>query len=176
MTFTLHMAWHMMLVTVAAPIAAAAIAGTRRDPVRAAPAIFSPLVACLIEFVIVWGWHTPALHAAARHQDMWFAAEQLSFAAAALFLWLSIIGGEPRERRTRAGSGVIALVLTFAHMIMLGVLIALAPRDLYGHGALADQQIGGAVMVIGATIVFPAAAVWLLYPAIAARAAPESRP
>jgi putative membrane protein len=161
MTFTLHMAWHMMLVTVAAPIAAAAIAGTRRDPVRAAPAAFSPLVACLLEFLIVWGW---------------FAAEQLSFAGAALFLWLSIIGGDPGERRARAGSGVIALVLTFAHMIMLGVLIALAPRDLYGHGALADQQIGGAVMVIAATIVLPAAAVWLLYPSLAARPAPESRP
>jgi putative membrane protein len=141
-----------------------------------APAVFSPLVACLLEFVIVWGWHTPALHVAARHQGLWFAVEQLSFAGAALFLWLSIIGGDARERRARAGSGVIALVLTFAHMIMLGVLIALAPRVLYGHASLADQQIGGAVMVIGATMVFPAAAVWLLYPAIVARTAPESRP
>jgi putative membrane protein len=175
MTFTLHMAWHMLLVTVAAPMAAAAIAGTQRDPVRAAPAAFSPVAACLLEFLIVWGWHLPALHVAARHQGIWFAAEQLSFAGAALFLWLSIIGGDPRERRARAGSGVIALVLTFAHMTMLGVLIALAPRELYGHGDLADQQLGGAVMVIAATVVFPAAAVWLLYPAIAARTAPESR-
>ena len=56
-------------------------------------------------------------------------AEQLSFAAAALFLWIAILGGDARERAARAGTGVIALVLTFAHMTMLGVLIALAPRD-----------------------------------------------
>jgi putative membrane protein len=174
MTFTLHMAWHMMLVTVAAPIVTRTIAGTPRDPVRAAPAVFSPFVACLIEFVVVWGWHTPALHIAARHQATWFAAEQLSFMGAALFLWLSIAGGNPRDRRERAGSGVIALVLTFAHMVMLGVLIALAPRDLYDHGSLADQQIGGAVMVIAATMMFPAAAVWLLHSMIAAPA-PEGR-
>jgi putative membrane protein len=174
-TFPLHMAWHMLLITVAAPIAATAIAGTRRDPVRAAPAAFSPLVACLIEFLIVWGWHTPVLHAAARHDATWFAAEQLSFAGAALFLWLSIAGGNPGERRARAGSGVIALVLTFAHMVMLGVLIALAPRDLYGHDSLADQQLGGAVMVIAATIMFPAAAVWLLRSVIATPTAQESR-
>ena len=69
MTFTQHMAWHMFLVAVAAPIVAAMIRRTpwapkpwrrrRLDPVRRAPALFSPLIACLIEFVVVWGWHLP---------------------------------------------------------------------------------------------------------------------
>ena len=160
-TFTQHMAWHMLLVAVAAPMAAARIRGTRLDPVRAAPAVFSPLLACVIEFVVVWGWHLPRLHLAARHDSAWFAAEQISFAAAALLLWISILGGGTAGRAARAGAGVIALVLTFAHMTMLGVLIALAPRKLYGPHDLADQQMGGAVMVLAATIAFPAAALWL---------------
>ncbi len=177
MTFTQHMAWHMTLVALLAPFVAAMVRGTRVDPVRVASSRFSPLVACLIEFVIVWGWHLPVLHAAARHDSAWFAAEQISFAAAALYLWFSILGGEARERDGRAGSGVIALVLTFAHMTMLGVLIALAPRDLYGHGdgSILDQQRGGTLMILAGTLVYPAAAVWLSRGLIAARTAGEER-
>lgn len=161
----------MLLVAVAAPIAAATIRGTRLDPVRSAPTLFSPLVACLIELVTVWGWHLPLPHAAARHHAAWFASEQLSFAAAALFLWIAILGGDVRERAARAGRGVIALVLTFAHMTMLGVLIALAPRELYGHaaGGLADQQQGGAVMVLAGALAYPAAALWLSQSLVARR-------
>jgi putative membrane protein len=172
-TFTQHMAWHMFLVAVAAPTVAAMIRGTRLDPVRAAPALFSPLIACLIEFVAVWGWHLPAPHAAARHDGLWFAAEQLSFAAAALLLWTAILGGDARDRSARTGTGVIALVLTFAHMTMLGVLIAMAPRELYGHaaGGLADQQQGGAVMVLAGALAYPAAALWLSRSLVAPRAA-----
>ena len=170
-TFTRHMAWHMWLVAVAVPILAVMIRGTRLDPVRRASALFSPLIACLIEFVVVWGWHLPKLHAAARHDTVWFAAEQISFAAASLLLWTSILGGDGRERDTRAATGVIALVLTFAHMTMLGVLIALAPRELYGHSTtLADQQQGGAIMILAGTLAYPAAAVWLSRSLISARA------
>lgn len=163
MTFTQHMAWHMLLLAVIAPTAALALRGTRLDPVRGAAAVFSPIVACLIEFVVVWGWHAPPLHDAARHHAGWFAAEQASFAASALFLWISILGGDARARAGRSAEGVIALVLTFAHMTMLGVLIALAPRPLYAHAAatLHDQQLGGAVMVLGATVAFPLFAVRL---------------
>ena len=161
MTMTVHMAWHMCLVAVIAPMIALALRGTRFDPVRVRPGLFAPIAACLIEFAVVWGWHLPALHVAARHDAVWFAAEQLSFAAAALYLWISILGGEPRDRPTRAGAGVIALVLTFAHMTMLGVLIALAPRDLYGHGDAGDQQLGGALMILAGTVAYPLAALWL---------------
>ena len=163
MTFTHHMAWHMLLVAVVAPFAAALLRGTRFDPARAAPAAFSPLVACLAEFVVVWGWHAPPLHDAARHHAAWFAAEQLSFAAAAGFLWISILGGDPRAAAGRAATGLVALVLTFAHMTMLGVLIALAPRELYPHAAVshADQQFGGAMMILAGTVAYPLAAVWL---------------
>lgn len=173
MTFTLHMAWHMTLVAGIAPLVAWQIARTPLDPtsakatvgkpVRAAPAFFSPLLACLVEFLVVWGWHTPALHDAARHNVAMFVAEQASFSVAAMWLWLSILGGGDVTRRRRAGAGVIALALTFAHMTMLGVLIALAPRVLYAHHAitLADQQLGGAVMVLAGAVAYPLAALWI---------------
>ena len=164
MTFTLHMAWHMTLVVVIAPIVAWNIRNTKLDPVRTAPALFPPLIACLVELLVVWGWHTPALHDAARHNVAMFAAEQASFSVAALWLWLSILGGGEVARRGRAAAGVIALVLTFAHMTMLGALLALAPRVLYAHHAitLADQQLGGAVMLVAGAVAYPLASLWIV--------------
>ena len=180
MTFTLHMAWHMTLVAVIAPFVAWKIGRTPLDPtpVRVAPAFFSPLIACLVEFLVVWGWHIPALHDAARHNLAMFVAEQASFSLAAMWLWLSILGGREAGRRERAGSGVIALVLTFAHMTMLGALIALAPRVLYAHHAttLADQQLGGAVMVLAGAVAYPLAALWIARSLVASAEPIEGRP
>lgn len=160
MTFTLHMAWHMTLVAGIAPLVAWTISRTPLDPVRLTPSLFSPLIACLVEFLVVWGWHTPALHDAARHDAAMFAAEQVSFFIAAMWLWLSILGGGEVARRGRAAAGVIALVLTFAHMTMLGALLALAPRLFYAHHAitLADQQLGGAVMILASAVAYLVAA------------------
>jgi putative membrane protein len=164
MTFTLHMAWHMVLVVGIAPLVAWNVRNTPLDPVRTAPALFPPLIACLVEFLVVWGWHTPALHTAARHNVAMFVAEQASFAVTAVWLWLSILGGGDLERRARAATGVIALVLTFAHMTMLGALIALAPRVLYAHHAitLADQQLGGSVMLAAGAVAYPLASLWIV--------------
>jgi putative membrane protein len=177
-TFTGHMALHMTLVAVVAPAAAAWLARTRLDPARHFPRAFSPIAASLVEFVVVWGWHLPALHLTARHHAGWFAAEQIAFLCASLFLWLSIVGGVRQERPARAAAGVIALVLTFAHMTMLGVLIALAPRDLYGHRSdgIADQQMGGGVMIAVAVVVYLGAALWLSRSLVVGSGRVEARP
>ena len=161
MSFTLHMAWHMALVALVAPLLALAIRTARFT--RSLVAL-SPLIACLIEFVVVWGWHVPMLHDAARRDVTMFAAEQASFFIGAMLFWLSIFGGTASERRGRAAVGVVALVLTFAHMTMLGALIALAPRVVYTHHAIAhaDQQLGGAVMIVAGTVAYPLAALWIV--------------
>jgi putative membrane protein len=158
---TVHMVAHMAMVAVAAPALAWIVGGSRIDPVRRRPRWFSPIPASLLEFTIVWAWHAPVLHLAARHHAGVFAAEQLSFFIVALWLWLSIFGGGPQHRLARAGSGVIALVLTFAHMTMLGAVVALSPRVLYDHGALVDQQYAGTVMIASATAAYLGGALWL---------------
>ena len=161
--FTRHMLAHMTLVAVVAPMLAAAIARSRFDPVRRWPGASSPIAASLIEFVTVWAWHAPALHMAARHDAGVFVAEQASFLGAATLLWLTILGGDRASHALRAGTGIIALVLTFAHMTMLGAVLALAPRPLYAHAgaSLADQQLGGAVMIAFGTVAYLGAALWL---------------
>ena len=170
-TFSGHMVLHMAIVAVVAPLLAVMIARSRLDPVQARPRWFSPIVASLVEFVVIWMWHAPALHIAARHDRGMLLLEQASFLGAALYLWLSILGGDRSAHAMRAGVGVIALVLTFAHMTMLGALLALTPRVLYAHGpgALADQQLGGAVMIATGTIAYLGAALWLSRSLLVAR-------
>jgi putative membrane protein len=148
--FAAHMTVHLAVVAVGAPLIALAVAGTRFDPVRYAPAFFAAIPASLAEFVIVWVWHAPALHHAARHDAATFVAEQGAFLLAGLWLWLSAFGGAPRARAARAATGVIALLLTSMHMTLLGALIALSPRPLYsvGDSALQDQHVGGAIMLL----------------------------
>jgi putative membrane protein len=161
--FTRHMVAHMTLVALVAPLLAVLIARSRFNPVERRPQWFSPIAASLVEFVVIWAWHAPVWHIAARHDIAMFALEQASFLGASTHLWRSIVGGDRASSAMRAGAGIVALVLTFAHMTMLGAVLALSPRDLYGHGgpAVADQQLGGAMMIAGGTVAYLGAALWL---------------
>jgi putative membrane protein len=153
-SFAAHMTLHVAVVAIAAPVVALGLAGGRFDPVRRWPAPFAPIPVSLVELAVVWAWHMPALHHAARQHEEALATEQASFLLSALALWLSALGGSPIERAARAGSGIVALLLTSMHMTLLGALLALAPRPLYAHAhgaslpALDDQHLGGAVMLL----------------------------
>ena len=129
----------MLVVAVAAPLLAFGSSVGRGADVAGAPAD-SPLPASVLELVVVWLWHTPALHHAARVQlALVFIAEQASFLTAGLLFWLvdrgrrctAIAGARPARR-------LLALALTLAHMTLLGALLALSPRPLYAHGGVVD--------------------------------------
>jgi putative membrane protein len=150
-SFAAHMTLHMLIVAVAAPLLALAAAGTMWDPVRLAPRLFAPLAASIVELLVVWTWHVPTLHHAARQQPWVLGLEQASFLIAGLLLWTAACGGSPDQRNGRAGAGVIALLFTSMHMTLLGALFALANRSLFQHAtpiSLADQHLGGAIMLL----------------------------
>jgi putative membrane protein len=149
-SFAAHMTMHIAVVAVAAPLLALGMAGTGVDPVRAMPRLLSPIPASMIELVVVWAWHAPALHHAARHETGAFILEQASFVMAGLLLWIAAVGGNGEQRRVRAGSGVVALLFTSMHMTLLGALFALGNRPLFHDtpSALDDQQLGGVIMLL----------------------------
>ena len=178
-SFTAHMVMHLGVLAVASPMLAlglprlAAALARRSSPVTA-------LAASAAEFIVVWAWHAPAAHTVARNSSAGLIAEQGSFLAVGLLLWASVLG-PPGQNRESAGAGILALLLTSMHMTLLGALIALAPRDLYhGHHhravagtsdilhrwfdltPLADQQLGGAVMLLVAGSVYLVVGVWRL--------------
>lgn len=158
--FSAHMTMHMAVVAVAAPALALGVAATRHDPVSRFPSLFPPILASIAELLVVWSWHTPALHQLARHSHAAFMLEQGSFLLSGLWLWLAALGARQGPRH-RTGAGIVALLLTSMHMTLLGALLALPPRALFaahhhhtGHGALPrlspieDQHLGGAIMLV----------------------------
>jgi putative membrane protein len=183
------MATHMTVVALAAPLLALATAGGALDPLRRLPAPLLAVPASLVELVVVWGWHAPAMHHLARQSTGGFVAEQATFLASALLVWLCVLApersavpGEGRAGRgyesgSTSGIGVVALLLTSMHMTLLGALLALAPRPLYhqhASAALADQHLGGALMLSVGGIVYLAGG--LLLAATLIKHAPLSEP
>jgi putative membrane protein len=183
-SFAAHMTMHMAVVAVAAPLVALAVSGTARDPVRGRPWLFAPIPASIVELVIVWAWHAPALHHAARQQAWILVLEQASFFTAGFVLWMAAVGGDSEQRRLRAGAGTIALLFTSMHMTLLGALFALANRPVFLHGtgarlevsALADQHLGGAIMLLAGGASYLAGGLWLTARVLRPQAAAVERP
>lgn len=166
--FFAHMAMHMIVVAVAAPLLAFAVMGSGLDPVRKWPGWFPAIPISVVELLVVWVWHAPALHHAARHSTAGLLLEQGAFLIAGLLVWLSSVGGDLAQRRQRAGAGIAALLLTSMHMTLLGALLGLTPRPLYSHAGhvggldpLQDQHLGGAIMLIVGGISYLAGGLWL---------------
>lgn len=166
--FWAHMTMHMGVVAVAVPLIALGVAGGRLDPVRKAPGLFAPIPASVLELVVVWVWHAPALHHAARHSTMWLAVEQGMFLLAGLFVWLSAFGCDTWRGGSRSAAGVVGLLLTSMHMTLLGALLALTPRPLHAHTeefygltSLEDQHLGGAIMLLVGGVSYLAGGLWL---------------
>lgn len=159
--FAAHMAMHVSVVAVAAPLLALGVAGGRCDPARRWPALLAPIPVSVLELVVVWAWHAPGLHHAARQGGAALALEQGSFLVTGFLVWVAAFGGAPERRRERASAGIVGLLLTAMHMTLLGALLALAPRPLYAHAApewgltaLEDQHLGGALMLAGGGSVY----------------------
>jgi putative membrane protein len=166
--FFAHMLMHMGVVAVAAPLLALGIAGRPLDPARRARWLFAPIQASIVELVVVWAWHAPALHHAARHGTGMLIIEQGMFFFAGMFVWLSAFGGDALSRKNRSAAGVVALLLTAMHMTLLGALLALSPRPLYAHmegfsglTATDDQHLGGAIMLIIGGVSYLLGGLWL---------------
>lgn len=170
-SFAAHMTLHMGVVAIAAPLLAFGLVGGKFDPVRRRAAWFPAIPLSIVELVVVWIWHAPALHHAARHTTGGFVCEQVSFFVAGLLVWLAAVGSDPRRPRERTGAGITALLLTSMHMTLLGALLALAPRVLYSHAdhgsaaaltALDDQHLGGAIMLVVGGASYLAGGLWLM--------------
>lgn len=167
-SFAAHMTMHIGIVAVAAPLLALAAAGTRVDPVRAMPRLLSPIPVSMLELIVVWVWHVPALHHAARREAMFFTLEQASFVVAGVLLWAACVGGSRQQRRLRAVGAIVALLFTSMHMTLLGALFALANRPLFSHApvgsslsSLADQQLGGVIMLLVGGASYLVGGLWL---------------
>ncbi|RUT89286.1 cytochrome-c oxidase [Mesorhizobium sp. M7A.T.Ca.TU.009.02.1.1] len=166
-SFAAHMLAHMGVVAIAAPLIAIGIARPIRSVATAAP-----LIASLVELIVVWGWHAPAARQWAETSTIATMIEQVSFLGAGLFLWLTCMAPRNANAPAMDAAGAFALLLTSIHMTLLGALLSLASRPLYGLGEVTcfglvlgagqDQALGGIIMLMIGAAVYLAGGVFLL--------------
>jgi len=187
--FWLHMVEHEMLILVAAPLFVLARPGPiflwalpqrGRDAVRTwlvAPstraiweAVTRPTAAVILHGGTLWLWHEPRLFQAALESAPAHLAQHLSFFVPALLFWWSLL-----SRRRRSGNpmgATLALFTTALQTSLLGLLLTISstvwypfaadPFPICGLSRLEDQQIAGLIMWIPGTVIYLAAALWLL--------------
>jgi putative membrane protein len=181
-SFAAHMLAHMGVVAIASPMIAIGLSpiikrGKPFASLSESRILPLALIASLVEFVIVWGWHAPAARLWAESSVLATSLEQASFLPAGLFLWLTAI--RPRGTDALDAAGAFALLLTSIHMTLLGALLSLAPRPLYGTGDVTcfglvldagqDQALGGVIMLMIGAAVYLAGGVFLLARLLAGR-------
>ncbi len=194
--FSAHMAQHLLLTAVAAPLlvlSRAPLAALwalpravrhalarllRARPTRAAWALITtPAVAWLVHVGVLWLWHAPPLYEGALVSAPLHLIEHASFlGSAALFWWVVVRrAGSPRLPHG------LALLWVFAAAVqasLLGVLITFsrapwypvhaAGAQAFGLSPLADQQLAGLAMWVPGGLTYLAAALLLLRAGLAA--------
>jgi len=204
--FAAHMAQHMLLIMVAAPLLVLGAPGLpimvalppawrrrlgrlRRHPAMAAGRrlLLRPMVAWALHVGALWAWHLPAPYQAALASDVVHAAEHASFLGTAGLFWWVVLSRDGR-RGLAPGFAVLYLFAAALQGSALGALLTLAPAPLYplqaaesaswGLPPLADQQLAGLIMWVPADLVYlgAAGAVFLRWLASLERASPRDAP
>jgi cytochrome c oxidase assembly factor CtaG len=187
-SFTLHMIEHELIMLVATLLLAVARAGGTlawglppslrralgggwKSPLTAIyRRLTEPVTATVVQAVVMWAWHAPALFDRALESQGWHVAQHLSFILASLFFWTAMFG-------PRRGNDLLAAACLFLTSLVegaLGALMALSESPWYaayaamgvsgiGLDPAVDQQLAGLVMWIPGGLVHGAVALVLLY-------------
>lgn len=181
--FSVHMAQHLLLVLVAAPLIAVSnaqlvylwllplharrwigrailgIPGVR----RAAHTQATAWVACAAFVGSLWFWHAPATYDWALANKWGHASEHLVLLATSTAFWRVVVTSG--ERRLSPGMLILMVSLVGIQGSFLAALITFAPRPLYAAYAansLDDQALGGVLMCIPASFLYLGSTIWAL--------------
>jgi putative membrane protein len=183
-SFALHMGQHVVMMLIAAPLLvlgrpvhvalwaldpkqSGAIVGPmlRRRWLRAFLTVIAhPIVVLLLINVNLVVWHLPSFYIAALESTLVHELEHTLFMGTALLFWWVIIDPIPRHHRVRPDYAIVMLFITGSVGDLLGLYLIfsqdvvypfyLVSETLWGMSQLADQRVGGAVMLVTGTIVF----------------------
>ncbi len=169
--FSAHMTQHEILMLISAPLFVLSrplapmlwgmpVAWRRPFGLAARATVVKPAAAWCIHAIALWGWHVPALFDATLTNEWIHAAQHLSFFGSALLFWWSLF----ESRAHNYGAAVLYIFTTAIHTTILGALLTFAPSIWYppyatttapwGLTALQDQQLGGLIMWVPASLVY----------------------
>jgi putative membrane protein len=147
-----HMALHIALMNVAAPLAAIVLARQAGGGAGRAATLWAVAAA---QIIVLWAWHTPALQRHAIHSHVVQGIMHASLLAAACLFWCALIRLAPAAR----WHAMAALLVTGKFACLLAVLLMFAPRPLYDYPALHDQQLAGLLMAAACPLSYVVAGV-----------------
>jgi putative membrane protein len=187
-SFTLHMIEHELIMLLATLLLAAAgaggalawalpltlrnaLGGRWRLPLAALwRRLTEPITATVLQSLVMWAWHAPALFNRALMSQSWHVAQHVSFILASLIFWRAMLDVR------RGGYLVSALCLFLTSLVegVLGALMSLSASPWYpayaamgmsgiGLDPVSDQQLAGLIMWIPGGLVHGAAALAFLY-------------
>jgi cytochrome c oxidase assembly factor CtaG len=186
--FSVHMAQHVLLMLVAAPLIALSApvtlilrlssATTRRRwilPIlhsRPLRVLAFPVTAWIIFAGVLWASHFSALFNAALEDPLIHDLEHGLFLTSALLFWWPAVGLDPAPWRLAHPGRIVHVFMQMTQNTFLAVVILNAPAVLYAHyatlarpwgpSALDDQQLAAAIMWVAGDLVFLSAIMVLL--------------
>jgi len=178
--FSVHMAEHLLLMLVAAPLIVLAAPITQllrfASPrvrkrvllpiLQSGPvgALGHPVVAWLVFTLVLWVSHFSPLFEAALENQFIHDLEHVLYIGAALLFWWPVIGLDPAPRRLShpARIGYVLLQMPLSSFLAMAVLFTEAPLyshyaalgSPYGISALADQQLAAGLMWFISDVIF----------------------
>ncbi len=191
-SFSLHMAQHVMMMLIAAPllvlgrpvqVALMAIAPSRSGAVMRPvlrqgwvrsllTVVTNPIVVVLLLNVNLVIWHLPAFYVAALESTLIHEIEHILFMGTALLFWWVIIDPVPRHHRVRPDLAIVLLFISGAVGDLVALYLIFAPEVIYpfylgtetlwGMSQQADQRVGGVIMLVVGTMVYFGATFWLI--------------
>ena len=172
--FSVHMAQHLLIGDVAPLLAILGLSGPLLRPVLALPGairlrrLAHPLVALPLWAASLVAWHVPAAYDAALRHPAVHDLQHLSFFTCGLLFWAAVLEVLPGPRWYGLGSKLVSLAFAWLVGGMLANVFLWsheafyapyrhAPR-LWGLTPLADQRLGGGVMLLETSAVMLAVA------------------
>jgi putative membrane protein len=156
---TAHMAQHLLLMTVTAPLI---LLGAPR--ITLPRAITHPIVCWLTATSVVIGWHVPVLFELGMRSARWHAFEQATFLAAGLLFWWPVIQPWPSLARLPRWGVPLYLFLATLPCDALSAFLTFCGRVIYPHylsahrtfdiSPLGDQEWAGALMWVWVTFAY----------------------
>jgi len=161
--FWVHMAQHVLLIMVAAPLLVLAAPwtpiwrglplGVRRDLaatvvrrrrlLAAIGAVAAPLPVWIMFNLDLCMWHVPALYGVTLRSEPVHDLEHLSFLILAVLFWAQVIESPPLRPRMEQPQRVAYVLGGAAVCWLLALVLTFAPSALYaGYGALASRPGG----------------------------------
>lgn len=176
--FSIHMLQHVLIGDVAPFLIVLGLTGPLLRPVLALPGVVRlrglahPVVALPLWALDLAFWHVPLLYDAALDHDAVHALEHLCFFTWGALLWAALLEPLPGPAWFGAGRKVVYVVVMWFYALGLSqvfiwsqhpfyAVYVHAPR-LWGLSPLADQRIGGGVMLVEGSFVMLGTLVWLL--------------